>query len=148
MKIYIGLFLRQGNLYQYWFPHLMGVPTEEEIEDAVGWLKTGRAAGPSSMRSEHLKEWLAAAVREADPDTQIWCVFVELIHHIFRSSQLPTELSWSLLVLIPKDSGGCRGIGLLEVVWKVVSSIIDIPLKGDPISRLTTRVQDSEGHSD
>jgi hypothetical protein len=29
------------------------------------------------------------------------------------------------LVLIPKESGGMRGIGLLEVVWKVCSSIIN-----------------------
>jgi hypothetical protein len=56
-------------------------------------------------------------------------VFVELIQHIFRASRLPTELSWSVVVLIPKGSVGCRGIGLLEVVWKVVSSIIDIQLK-------------------
>jgi hypothetical protein len=106
-----------------------GVPTEEEIEDAVGRLKMGKAAGPSSMRLEHLKEWLAAALMEVDTDTQRWSVFVELIQHIFRTSQLPTELSWSVLVFIPKGCGGCRGIGLLEVVWKVVCSIIDIRLK-------------------
>jgi hypothetical protein len=33
-----------------------GAPADEEIEDAVGWLKMGKAVGPSSMRSEHLKE--------------------------------------------------------------------------------------------
>jgi hypothetical protein len=108
----------------------VGVPTEEEIEDAVGRLKMGKAAGPSSLRLEHMKEWLAAAIMEADTDTQRWSVFVELIQHIFRTSQLHTKISWSVLVLIPKGGGGgCRAIGLLEVVWKDVCSIIDIRLK-------------------
>jgi hypothetical protein len=34
-------------------------------------------------------------------------------------------MTWSILVLIPKTSGGTRGIGLLEIMWKVVSSIIN-----------------------
>jgi hypothetical protein len=34
-------------------------------------------------------------------------------------------MTWSILVLIPKASGGTRGIGLLEVMWKVCSAIIN-----------------------
>ena len=39
------------------------VPTEDEIEDAVKKLRRNRSGGPSGMRSEHLKGWLAASNR-------------------------------------------------------------------------------------
>jgi hypothetical protein len=35
----------------------------------------------------------------------------------------------SVLVLIPKGSGGRRGIGLLEICWKVISKIMDFRMK-------------------
>ena len=38
-----------------------GVPEEEEIEWAVKRLRNNRAGGPSRMRAEDLKGWLAAA---------------------------------------------------------------------------------------
>ena len=41
-----------------------GVPEEEEIEWAVKRLQNNRAGGPSRMRVEDLKGWLAAARRE------------------------------------------------------------------------------------
>ena len=40
-----------------------GVPTEAEIERAVKRLRKNRAGGPSRMRAEDLKGWLAAARR-------------------------------------------------------------------------------------
>ena len=40
-----------------------GVPTEAEIEWAVKRLQNNRAGGPSRMRAEDLKGWLAAARR-------------------------------------------------------------------------------------
>jgi hypothetical protein len=43
----------------------------------------------------------------------------------------PKENPWSVLVVIPKGCGGFRGIGLLEVIWKVISSIIDSRLKAE-----------------
>ena len=38
---------------------------------------------------------------------------------------LLTELSWTILVLIPKGIADTRGVGLIEVMWKVVYSIVD-----------------------
>jgi hypothetical protein len=38
-------------------------------------------------------------------------------------------MNWSVLVAIPKASGGVRGIGLLEIIWKTISSIIDSRIK-------------------
>jgi hypothetical protein len=104
------------------------VPSIEEIEDTVGRIHVRKSPGPTGTRTEHLKEWLAAATREENPDVNHWDKFVELLQHVFRTGQLPQELYWSMLVLIPKGSGS-RGRGLLEVSWKVSSSIIDTRLK-------------------
>ena len=38
-------------------------------------------------------------------------------------------MSWSSLVIIPKKDGKHRGIGLLEVLWKLVGSIIEKLIK-------------------
>jgi hypothetical protein len=32
------------------------------------------------------------------------------------------ELPWSMMVLLPKDSSGFQGIGLLEIIWKLITS--------------------------
>ena len=39
------------------------VPTEDEIAEAVTKLRRNRSGGPSWIRAEHLKGWLAAAKR-------------------------------------------------------------------------------------
>jgi hypothetical protein len=36
------------------------IPSKDEIEDAALRLKSKKAPGPTGMRVEHLKEWLAA----------------------------------------------------------------------------------------
>jgi hypothetical protein len=86
---------------------------------------------------EHLKEWLVISEREGDPDRSKWDKCFELMEHVFRSGDLPMELSWSVLALITKGSGGFRGIGLLEVAWEVVLIIIDARLR--PRSSSMTR---------
>jgi hypothetical protein len=75
--------------------------------------------------------WLDAAKRSKDPDPVKWNKFVELVQHAFATGELPAEISWSVLVVIPKGYGGFRGIGLLEVIWKVISSIIDSRLQAE-----------------
>ena len=39
------------------------VPMEDKITDAVKKLRRNRSGGPSGMRAEHLKGWLAEANR-------------------------------------------------------------------------------------
>ena len=41
---------------------------------------------------------------------------------------LPKELTWCKLVLLPKGDGVFRGIGLLEIAWKLLESIINARL--------------------
>ena len=49
-----------------------GVPSEAEVEWAVKRLRNNRAGGPSRMRAEDLKGWLAAARRdETERDNRI-----------------------------------------------------------------------------
>eukprot|EP00985_Skeletonema_marinoi_P025407 scaffold18646_cov184-Skeletonema_marinoi.AAC.2 len=49
-----------------------------------------------------------------------WRVFVELIQEIWNTGRIPTQMLWVVIVLIPKPkgSGGYRGIGLLDPLWK------------------------------
>ena len=42
---------------------------------------------------------------------------------------MPTEPGWTMLVLIPKLNADTQGIGLLEIVWKVMEAVIDIQIK-------------------
>ena len=81
------------------------------------------------MRAEHLKRWLKEATREEEPEVENWNNLVERVRHIWETGELPTALPWSVLVLIPKGGGDFRGIGLLEIVWKLMSKIIDRRIK-------------------
>ena len=39
------------------------------------------------------------------------------------------EIPWPMMVLVPKDSGGFCGIGLLEIIQKLITSIMDTWIK-------------------
>ena len=96
------------------------------------------------MRAEDLKGWLATAkkdgtdrekrvedgdVREEDASpTEAeghWEKVVELVQTAFRDGDLAEEVTWQAVVLIPKGKGDYRGIGLVEVMWKVVAVILN-----------------------
>jgi hypothetical protein len=101
------------------------VPEVDEIAEAVRRLRNGKAPGPSKVRAEKLKEWLLEATRQENPDRENWNRVVKLVQLCFKERQVPTQLSWSTVVLLPKGGGDYRGIGLLEIVWKVIESIIN-----------------------
>ena len=48
-----------------------------------------------------------------------------MIQTAFREGELAEETTWQAVVLIPKGEKDYRGIGLLEVMWKVVAVIIN-----------------------
>jgi Reverse transcriptase (RNA-dependent DNA polymerase) len=83
-------------------------------------LRAGKAPGPSGLRTDDIKCWAKARDNEPEP----WNRFVSLVTHCFQTNEVPKAACISTLVLIPKASGGVRGIGLLESVWKVISMII------------------------
>ena len=91
------------------------------------------------MKAEYLKDWDRLAHPEdfdhdpnappPDPKPEQWDRFCDLIWHVYSTGDLPQALPWSILACIPKSDGGRRGIGLLEIVWKVLEAIIDSRLK-------------------
>ena len=50
---------------------------------------------------------------------------MELIQTAFRGGELAEEATWQAVVLIPKGKGDYRGVGLVEVMWKVVAVILN-----------------------
>jgi hypothetical protein len=94
---------------------------------AVRNLRNGKAPGHSGLRAGHLKTLLHQAERDnAAPENRKGREQVcKTIQQIFEMREIPEEMTWSILALIPKASGGTRGIGLLEIMWKVCSSIIN-----------------------
>eukprot|EP00985_Skeletonema_marinoi_P027216 scaffold22001_cov141-Skeletonema_marinoi.AAC.1 len=96
-------------------------PTDMELRRIVRErLKRGRAGGASQIRAEHILDWLAGMKLEDEDDEKYagkgyqWRVFVELIQEIWNTGRIPTQMLWVVIVLIPKGSGGYRGIGLLD----------------------------------
>ena len=96
------------------------------------------------MRAEDLKGWLAAAKRDGtDREKRVkdggvreedatpmeaeghWGRVVDLVQTAFRDGDLAEEVTWKAVVLIPKGKGDYRGIGLVEVMWKVVAVILN-----------------------
>ena len=50
---------------------------------------------------------------------------MELVQTAFRDGDLAEEATWQAVVLIPKGEKDYRGIGLVEVMWKVVAAILN-----------------------
>ena len=42
---------------------------------------------------------------------------------------LPTELSWTILVFIPKINTDTQGVVLLKILWKIVEAVISTWVK-------------------
>jgi hypothetical protein len=113
------------------------MPTDSEMRTVVRGLKNRQAAGATAMRAEHIKGWLdkiqrnEKAAREtpgregADPGAgRKWRIFVELIQTIWEQGENPEQMSWMVIILLPKGGGVFRGIGLLDPLWKVVEKIM------------------------
>ena len=50
---------------------------------------------------------------------------MDLVHTAFRDGDLGEEATWQAVVLIPKGKKDYRGIGLMEVLRKVVAAILN-----------------------
>ena len=94
------------------------------------------------MRADDLKGWLTAArkeEKEREAETkdreeirkndsagaENWAQVVELVQTAFWEGELAEESTWQAVVLIPKGKRDYRGIGLVEVMWKVVAVILN-----------------------
>ena len=54
-----------------------------------------------------------------------WERVVELVQTVFGKGRLAEEATCQAVVLIPKGKKDYRGIGLMEVMWKVVAAILN-----------------------
>jgi hypothetical protein len=84
-----------------------GPPMDHEILEVVVKLQNGRAAGAMGMKAEHLKKWLRGVRREEGKDSvegagDCWRLFISLIQATWESNTVPTQMSWVLIVLLPK----------------------------------------------
>ena len=105
------------------------LPTEVEVKLAVRALKGGRAGGPSGMRAEDLKGWSKEDKWEKETEGRRWDLVVRLVQVMFRYGTVQEDMAWAKMVLIPKGKGEYRGIGLVEVLWKVCSVVVTCRLK-------------------
>ena len=110
-----------------------GVLSEAEVEAVVLQLKQNRARYNTHLRAKQLQGWLREAylTREMTPPPNIvlWEKLVAPVQHMWEHSTLPTKMSCTILVLLPKSNFYTQGIELLGVLWKVVEAIIDTRIK-------------------
>jgi hypothetical protein len=93
------------------------IPEDAAIREVVAGLKNGRAGGSGGVRAEHIKSWLRDMIEEEEKGTEnagdIWRLFVRLIQIIWDKGEIPRQMLWMVVVLLPKGGGDFRGIGLL-----------------------------------
>ena len=77
------------------------------------------------MRAENLRKWLIDETRDDSPDTTNCMKVVAIVQSAFQDGTLAKECMWQTVVLIPKGKGGVRGIGLVEVLWKAIVSLLN-----------------------
>ena len=110
-------------------------PNEREVVSALKRLRLGKSPGASGIRVEDLRRWHRLArkpANDAEPllvDVRRWEKILELVYMAFASGTVPHSFCDGVLVLIPKSSPDeVRGIALLEVVYKLISTIINLLL--------------------
>jgi hypothetical protein len=100
------------------------VPTEDEIKNAVKRMRLHKTPGITGIKVENLRAWMNAA--EHGGDCTNWEKVINLVQLAFTDNALPQLFGKGILVLIPKSvKGEYRGIALLDVVYKLVSTIIN-----------------------
>ena len=117
-----------------------GAPPDAELREAVKKLRNGRAGDGSDMWAEDIKSWLRGMEREEEAerkgkeghegDGDTWRLFVRLLQHVWNIGKIPRQILLSVVVLIPKGGNDYRGMGPLEVAWKVLEGVLDRRMQG------------------
>jgi hypothetical protein len=130
-----------------------GMPSEGEIRVAVAGLSNGHAGGLLGMRAEDVKAWLHGIKLEEDLKVgpanigagDNWRRFTLRVQAIWDDCEIPPQLLWVIIILIPKGGGDYRGIGLLEPMWKVCKHVMDLRLNGFDLHDLLHGYRDKCG---
>jgi hypothetical protein len=125
-----------------------GTPTDAEIWDAAQRLTNGWAPGASGMRAEDVKCWLHGVRLEEDPEAGTgnkkagdnWHMFLMLLQAVWDHGDIPPQLQWVIVVLIPKGGDNYEGIGLLEPMWKVLRASDGHEAQQNPSPQKLTRL--------
>jgi hypothetical protein len=97
--------------------------------------------GALKMCAVDIKRWLRGITLEEDlkkgpnnmGEGHNWRLLVGLIQVIWMQGKIPQQLTWVIVVLLPKGDEDYRGIGLLELLWKVVECNMDQQLNALPL---------------
>ncbi len=93
-------------------------------------LWNGCTMGATGMKAEHLKQWLRGIKREEAKEDKEgagshWRLCVSLIQAVWERGTMPAQMSWMVIILLPKEGGeDYCGIGLLNPMWQVVEKIM------------------------
>ncbi len=84
-----------------------GIPSDSEIRGVVRGLQNGRAAGAMGLQAEHIKVWLQDVEMEEDCAAHAghgdkWRIFLRLIQSIWERGSVPKQMTWEIIVLLPK----------------------------------------------
>ena len=78
------------------------------------------------MRAKHLCQWLQNATGEEELAATNWHKVVAVVQVSFRDGTLADDSTRHTVVFITKRySGDFRGIGLVEMLWKTVTGILN-----------------------
>ena len=87
-----------------------------------------KACRHTHLRAEHFKQWLREAYpgenSNTPPRIERRMILVDIVQNMWKTGEIPHELRWTFLVLLPKGTIDTRGIGLLENLWNVVEELI------------------------
>jgi hypothetical protein len=90
-----------------------GMPSKGELRVAVAGLSNGHAGGTLGMCAEDVKVWLCGIKLEEDLEVEPanigagdnWCRFALLVQAISDHGEIPSQLLWAIIILIPKRGG-------------------------------------------
>ena len=72
-------------------------------------IRNGRAGGILGMKAEDVKGWLEDMVEEEEEGTEgkgdTWKIFDKLIQVIWETGEMPQQMMWVMVVLVPKGGG-------------------------------------------
>jgi hypothetical protein len=103
---------------------------DAELRMVVGELRNGHAVDATGLKADHIKGWLTNIIREEREDGGVeelgdqWQSCVSLLQVVWTIGSVPTQMSWMLVVLLPKGGGDYCCIGLLNPIWKVVEKVM------------------------
>ena len=125
-------------------------PTYGEIQAVIRWMKCNSAGGHTHPHTEHLHQWLreaySAYTSSISPNPTRWIKLLEIIQFMWETGYIPTELGWTVLVISTKGNAYTPGIGLLEVVWKLLEDVIDTRINSvSQFQKINTQVLRMEG---